>query len=117
MSIGRKEHILVCIAEECGEISKECHKSLRFTLEDQVTMNPSGPRGTEGPTNRDKIVDEFIDLLGAYQKAVDEGILPPLGLNELPPHVIERMKWKGEKIEAYMEYAIRVGAMDREVLQ
>lgn len=49
------EHLLVCLAEECGEVAKECSKALRFGLDDQVTLNPYGPRGTEGPTVREKI--------------------------------------------------------------
>lgn len=110
--MNRENHILTCLAEECGEVAKEVHKSLRFGLDDQLTMDPNGPRGTAGPTNRAKIEAEFVDLLGAYQKAVREGIVPDVGLERLPYWVTERMEKKSAKIEAYMGYAARVGALE-----
>ena len=66
-------------SEEGGEVAKECHKSLRFGLDDQVTMDPHGPRGTTGPSNRAKIRTEFIQMLGVYQMLVKAGVLELMG--------------------------------------
>lgn len=110
--MNRSEHIITTLAEEGGEIGKECHKGLRFGLDDKVTLNPYGPRGTEGPTNREKIAAEFVDLLGVYLMAVREGLLPDVGLDRLPPEIHARMEAKIERVEAFMRYARRVEAMD-----
>lgn len=109
--MNRTEHILVCIAEEGGEVAKEVSKALRFGLDDQLTLDPHGPRGTEGPTNRAKITTEFIDMLGAYQLAVMEGILPDIGLSRLPADTKHLMTIKAAKIRSYMDYAARVDAL------
>jgi len=109
--MNRTEHILTVIAEEGGEVAKEISKANRFGIDDQLTLDPYGPRGTTGPTNRAKIEAEFIDMLGAYQLAVDDGILSPLGLDQLPSWVVDRMSAKAGRIEAYMDYAKRVGSL------
>lgn len=110
--MNRTEHILTCLSEEGGEVGKEVSKALRFGLDDQLTMDPNGPRGTEGPTNRQKIAGEFVDMLGVYQKLVKEGVLPDLGLDRLPVDILERMNRKSEKVESYIGYAKRVGTID-----
>ncbi len=110
--MNRHEHILTVLAEEGGEVAKECHKALRFGLDDQLTMNPDGPRGTEGPTNREKIGQEMTDLLGIYRMAVLEGLVPDLGIIVTRPDVAEAMDRKAEKVEAFMRYARRVDALN-----
>jgi len=112
--MNKTEHILTCLAEECGEVAKECHKALRFGLDDQVTLDPSGPRGTEGPTNRDKIVTEFIDLLGVYQMAVEEGILPDIFCSSPSFTVKGLMAAKADRVRAYMKYAQRIRSLEEE---
>lgn len=100
------EHILTCAAEECGEVSKEIHKALRFGLDDQVTLDPNGPRGTTGPTNRDKIVEELNDLMGVVRMLETCGALPHDWQDA------ERQARKVAKVSAYMGYARRVGALE-----
>lgn len=112
--MNRTEHILSVIAEEGGEVAKEISKANRFGLDDQLTTDPHGERGTTGPTNREKIQAEFIDMLGAYQLAVKAGIMPSLGLDQLPPWVVEKMASKVARVEAYMVYAVRVGALQED---
>lgn len=103
--MNRIEHLLACLAEECGEVAKECHKAQRFGLDDQVTLDPEGPRGLEGPTNREKIIMELNDLLGVVDMMVAEGVLPSNW--ECP----QRRQRKGVKVERFMKYAERVGAL------
>lgn len=109
--MNKSEHLLTIVAEECAEVQKEISKALRFGLDDKLTLDPDGPRGTEGPTNRQKIAEEFLDLLGAYQEAVSEGILPDLMLYSLPLGVVSRMRKKSSRIRSYMRYALRVGTL------
>lgn len=110
--MNRSEHILTCLSEEGIEVAKEISKALRFGLEDKLTLDPDGPRGTTGQSNRDKIRDEFIDMLGAYQKCVSEGIMPDLGLEILDSPIRDRMITKGQRIESYMRHAKRVGSLE-----
>lgn len=111
--MNRNEHLLTAFAEELGETAKEIFKALRFGLDDQLTMNPNGPRGTEGPTNRDKIIAEFIDALGLYWFLVSEGILPDIGIETSSAELLERFQAKREKVEAFMGYARRVDALNQ----
>jgi NTP pyrophosphatase (non-canonical NTP hydrolase) len=106
------EHVLTCLAEECGEVAtellalqKECHKALRFGLDDKVTFDPSGPRGTNGPTNAEKIVDELNDLMGVVAKLSSLGAIPKDWQCD------ERSKRKVAKVESFMGYAEQVGAL------
>lgn len=99
------EHLLTCLSEECQEVAKECSKALRFGLEDQVTLDPTGPRGTQGPTNQEKLVDELNDLMGTIQKLVQRGVIPANWSNPF------KQQAKGSRIEMYMSYACRVGSL------
>lgn len=105
------EHLLTCLSEECVEVAKECGKALRFGLDDKVTLDPNGPRGTEGPTNAEKIAEEIIDLFAVYQMCVAKGILPEFGLSTTHVDVISRVAKKQRKVESYMGYARKVGAL------
>lgn len=103
--MNKVEHILTCLAEECGEVAKEVHKSLRFGLDDKLTTNPDGPRGSDGPTNREKLAQELNDLMGVVSMLVEEGVLPD---NWSSPKLHQN---KAVKVKQYMRYAERVGAL------
>ena len=100
------EHLLTCLAEECAEVAKECGKALRFGTDDKITMDPKGPRGTEGPTNAEKIAAELCDLFAVAQMLTDKGVLPG------PWYSAEKANAKKRKVESYMDYARRVGALE-----
>jgi NTP pyrophosphatase (non-canonical NTP hydrolase) len=99
------QHLLACLAEECSEVQKEVCKSLRFGLDDQVTRDPNGPRGEEGPMNWEKIVMELNDLLGVVEMLIERGAFPSSWRDG------DAMMRKVQKVEAYMRYAREVGAL------
>ena len=99
------EHLLTCLAEEGGEVSKECHKALRFGLDDKLTLDPHGPRGTQGLTNREKLIDELNDLLGVVMMLTDRGIIPKDWQDPA------KQDAKTHKVARYMDYALRVGSL------
>lgn len=103
--MNQAEHLLACLAEECCEIAKEAHKAQRFGLDDKVTLDPAGPRGTEGPTNRDKIVTELNDLMGVIAEMELHGLIPT-GWQDAA-----RQRRKVDRVRDYMKYAQRVGAL------
>jgi NTP pyrophosphatase (non-canonical NTP hydrolase) len=106
--VNREEHLIACLAEECGEVAKECMKALRFGLDDKVTRDPNGPRGTEGPTNAEKIAAELCDLFAVAEMLTDKGIIPQKWYAEKDVNNTKR------KVLAYMGYAERVGALRKE---
>ncbi len=99
----RAEHLLECVQEECAEVSKVLSKAKRFGLQNCYPDT--------GPTNRAKIRQELVDLLGAYQRCVDEGLLLALGLPQLPFPVVQAMQVKAEKIEANIHKAKELGTL------
>ena len=104
--IGEKEYLLLCLSEEAVEISKDIHKALRFGLEDKVTLDPAGPRGTEGATNLERVIDEMNDLMAVVELLADKEIIPHIWIDEHKRHK------KKEKVLAYLEYARRIGQVE-----
>lgn len=94
------EHLLTCLAEEGAEVAHDCHKSLRFGLDDRNVLNPTGP------TNRERIIKELNDLMGVVSMLVMKGILPPDWLNQ---HTIDA---KVMRIVKFMNYARDVGTLE-----
>lgn len=90
----RKEHLLVCIMEECAEIQQAVAKGLRFGLDD---THPDYPE----ITNEVDIMTEFYQLVTVIELLEAEGIVSSRKTEE-----IEKIKkGKLKKLEFYMEYS------------
>lgn len=62
--MNKEQMLLLKVAEECNEIAQVCSKAIRFGLE---SKHPSG-----GPTNLERIGEEFEDLLVALKMLFGE---------------------------------------------
>lgn len=94
--MNEREHLLVCIAEECGEVAHEVHKSLRFGLHD---YNPNDE--TQTP-NHARIENELADLLTVVEMAIDAGMFRRPFPNPA----------KREKVMRFIAYARETGAIE-----
>jgi NTP pyrophosphatase (non-canonical NTP hydrolase) len=103
--MNRTEHALTTTAEECAEIAKEISKAMRFGLDDKLTLDPKGPPGTEGPTNREKIVAELNDLMGMVKVLIALDAIPENWQD------IDAQMRKGAKFCAFLEYSERKGTV------
>lgn len=76
-----KEHLMVCMIEECSEVQKILCKMLRFGINEKKLSDLS---------------DEMHDLIAVSEMLVDEGIMPDNCSNE-------KIKKKKEKVLKNME--------------
>lgn len=95
--MNKQEYLLSCLAEECNEIAQRVSKALRFTLEE---CQPG-----QDLSNGHRITQELIDLLGVVETLVDEDII------EDPKKFRDGIEIKKAKIEKYMAYSRKVGAL------
>lgn len=93
------EHLLACLAEEAAEVSKNVCKSLRFGLDDVNVLEPNGP------TNRERIVDELNDLVAMIELLVERRIIPKDWESE------DKKTAKRAKVRKFMHYAHDNGAL------
>jgi len=95
----RTEYLFACLAEECAEVQKECAKILRFGL---GSHHPD-----ETVTNVDKLSLEIIDVAAIVDMLVRDNLLalPDIGTQD------ELIDKKKEKVEKYMEYSRKSGAL------
>jgi NTP pyrophosphatase (non-canonical NTP hydrolase) len=98
---NRKEHLLIVLAEECAEITKEVSKSIRFGLNNKYDRN-SDPNVA---TNAQKIIDELNDLIAVVEMLSEEGYLD----YKLDP---AKIKAKKEKVNRYAGYSKLAGYLE-----
>ena len=97
--MNNRQHLLVCLAEECAEAQQAVSKALRFGLQD-------GYPGTTRTTCGD-IACEINHLLAVVEMLQDAGALLH---NNIPNRsCIENKKIKVQK---FMEYAKNHGTLD-----
>ena len=96
--MNRKEHLLVCLSEECDEVGQRISKALRFGL-DEV-------QDGQHNSNRQRIADELCDLLSVAYILHSEGLLP----NFAPPDT--EIDAKLAKIERFMEISREQGVLE-----
>lgn len=102
--MNRQEHVLLCVGEEGSEVAGRVSKALRFGLGE---VEPDQPHD-----NAWRIALEVYDVLGAYQFAVDEGLLPPLDLS--PDFLRINAARKRAKIERFMQIGRDQGVLTDE---
>ena len=110
--MNRKEHLLTILAEEGSEVAQACSKALRFGIKDQLTLDPTGPVGTTGPTNQERIRDEFIDLVAVYEMGVKEGILIDADIT-INDEFYDAAEKKKEKVESFLLYSDKKGTLTK----
>lgn len=99
--MNRAEHILTCVGEEGAEVAQRISKANRFGVHE---IQPG-----QSDDNGERVRMEVYDLIGAYNFAADEGLLPSLHLD--PDIVAHFSKQKRAKIEKFMEIAREQGAL------
>jgi len=91
--MDRKSYLLICLAEECSEITQRVSKALRFGLtEVQPGWNAD---------NITRLCSEVNDLLGVVEMCKKD--VPGFNLNP------EQIELKKEKVERYFAYSKKMG--------
>jgi len=97
----RREHLLVCLAEECSEVVKEVTKILRFGLDD-------GPIESLGgkilEPNSVRLDNELNDVMAVVEMLKKDGV--DIWFSS------EKARTKWDKVEKYMEYAHKKGTLE-----
>lgn len=97
--MDRREHLLTCLAEECTEVGQRVAKALRFGLAEV--------QAGQTLTNRQRIAEEYRDLVAVANILVEEGILAVHEMAVLQKDVDA----KRTKIERFMEIGRREGVL------
>lgn len=95
-----EHYLLECLQEECIEVAKDICKAQRFGLDDVYAKRP------ELGSNRDRIVRELNDLMGAVELLVAQGIIPDRWEDRKLIHD------KKEKVWHYARFAAMKGELD-----
>lgn len=97
--MSETEHLLTCLMEECNEVSQRVSKALRFGLDEKQ-------EGQE-KNNRERIIEEFYDLLGVVNLLLTRKIL-----DFIDEEAEDKIPKKAEKVKKYMEYAKQKGTIN-----
>ena len=92
----RREHLLVCLAEECSEVIKEVTKILRFGLDDK--------QGEEYEPNSVRLDNELNDIMAVVEMLKKDGL--DIWFSS------EKAQAKWDKVEKYMKYAHEKGTLE-----
>lgn len=97
--MNRSEMLLVQMMEECDEVSQAVSKQLRFGPNNVFPMQD----GTLG----NRVVCETIDFLTILAMCQEEGLIPPIGTQQLK----DLSALKREKVEKYLVYSRDKGTL------
>ncbi len=109
--MNRTEHLLVCLAEECAEVTKEVTKILRFGMNDKPIQSLGG---NELEPNSVRLQQEIIDVITLIDMIADEDDVLPLfnrPYNDEGNEFESMMAAKREKVEKYIKYAREKGTI------
>lgn len=95
--MNRKEHLLVCLAEECDEVGQRVAKALRFGVNE---VQPG-----QALTNAHRITDELKDLWSVALALAMEGVIP------YPQPSIAEVEAKRAKIDRFMAISREQGVL------
>jgi hypothetical protein len=96
----RREHLLICLAEECAEVQKEITKILRFGLKDK----PFVAGGNNLEPNDVRLENELNDVMAVVDMLRSEGIKVMFSS--------EKAQAKKDKVEKYMKYSHSKGLLE-----
>lgn len=96
--MNTKEHLLVCLAEECAKIQQAVSKALRFGLDD-------GHPGAE-TTNAQDIAREYVDLVAVVDLCVEHWIIGQPGDSKAMYDA------KRARVKKFMGYMRERGVLD-----
>ncbi len=93
------EHLILRLGEEGSEVSQAVHKTLSFGPDDRSPLNP------DGPTNKERIIEELNHVLAVASMLIALGFLPEDWAN------YEMQSQKIAKVLKYVEYAKERGTI------
>lgn len=80
------EHLLVCLMEECAEVTKDASKALRFGLNNKY----------QDASPAERLAEELDDLIGVREMLTDRGVIRGPSL--------EAIAAKKQKVIKYMTH-------------
>ncbi len=101
----RTEHLLVILMEEAAEVAHRASKALRFGTDE---VQPGQPH-----TNIDRVLNEFIDLLAAFEMIYEDGVIVPRTFT-VAAFAREPMGAKKAKVERFLKFSAARGKVDGE---
>lgn len=93
----RVEHLLICLMEECNEVSQRVSKALRFGLDE---IQPD-----QEFTNAQRMIAELQDLMAIVHMLNQAGVIPDQWLS------FPAIKSKELKVEKFLEYSRQCGTL------
>ena len=94
-----EQYLLLVLEEECVEVAKVASKAIRFGINH---TNPDNQK-----TNHTLLLEEYCDLLAAFQMLVDDGIVKRPDFTETN----QRVSQKKMKVRKMMEYSRSLGKL------
>jgi NTP pyrophosphatase (non-canonical NTP hydrolase) len=91
--MNQNEYLLICLMEECAEISEECAK-VAVRVSKILRFGPNETQPGKLHNNIERLSEELADLLGTIETLIDHGIIER-----------ESIEIKKKKIENFINYS------------